>query len=168
MTGAYNFTGDAPPQPFLPIVAYWDDYDKVPYAFPHVYDYMEGADAVSREYPQLADTYNRRRYLTAYGKEQKTEFGTIFIDRDADGYSSASGIVSIENGIATLGDNGSVTYSFKVESAGTYDVAVRLCYPSGTRTASMRRWTAAQSTSRKAACGGRTGGVPSGRPSQAV
>jgi len=129
MTGAYNFTGDAPPQPFLPIVAYWDDYDKVPYAFPHVYDYMEGADAVSREYPQLADTYNRRRYLTAYGKEQKTEFGTIFIDRDADGYSSASGIVSIENGIATLGDNGSVTYSFKVESAGTYDVAVRLCYP---------------------------------------
>ena len=86
MTGAYNFTGDAPPQPFLPIVAYWDDYDKVPYAFPHVYDYMEGADAVSREYPQLADTYNRRRYLTAYGKEQKTEFGTIFIDRDADGY----------------------------------------------------------------------------------
>ena len=31
-------------------MAYWDDYDKVPYAFPHVYDYMEGADAVSREY----------------------------------------------------------------------------------------------------------------------
>ena len=115
--------------PFLPIVAYWDDYDKVPYAFPHVYDYMEGADAVSREYPQLADTYNRRRYLTAYGKEQKTGFGDILIDRDADGYSSASGIVSIENGIATLGDNGSVTYSFTVNAAGTYDVAVRLCYP---------------------------------------
>ena len=38
--GGYNFTDDAPPQPFLPIVAYWDDYDKVPYAFPHVYDYM--------------------------------------------------------------------------------------------------------------------------------
>ena len=129
MTGGYNFTDDAPPQPFLPIVAYWDDYDKVPYAFPHVYDYMEGADAVSREYPQLVGTYNRRRYLTAYGKEQKTEFGTIYIDRDAGNYSSASGIVSIENGIATLGDNGSVTYSFKVESAGTYDVAVRLCYP---------------------------------------
>lgn len=71
MTGGYNFTDDAPPQPFLPIVAYWDDYDKAPYAFPHVYDYMEGADAVSREYPQLVGTYNRRRYLTAYGKEQK-------------------------------------------------------------------------------------------------
>ena len=129
MTGGYNFADDAPPQPFLPIVAYWDDYDKVPYAFPHVYDYMEGADAVSREYPQLVGTYNRRRYLTAYGKEQKTEFGTVYIDHDGGNYSSASGIVSIENGIATLGDNGSVTYSFNIDTAGTYDVAVRLCYP---------------------------------------
>ena len=85
--------------------------------FPHVYDYMEGADAVSREYPQLVGTYNRRRYLTAYGKEQKTEFGTVYIDHDGGNYSSASGIVSIENGIATLGDNGSVTYSFTVDTA---------------------------------------------------
>ena len=129
MTGGYNFTDDAPPQPFIPIVAYWDDYDKVPYAFPHVYDYMEGADAVSREYPQLVGTYNRRRYLTAYGKEQKAEFGNILIDRDGGNYASASGIVSIENGVATLGDAGSVTYSFTVGTAGTYDVAVRICYP---------------------------------------
>ncbi len=42
MTGAYNFTDDAPPQPFIPIVAYWDDENKVPWALPHVYDYMEG------------------------------------------------------------------------------------------------------------------------------
>jgi spore germination protein YaaH len=33
MTGKYNFTDDAPPQPFIPILAYWDDYNKVPYAF---------------------------------------------------------------------------------------------------------------------------------------
>ncbi len=129
MTGGYNFTGDAPPQPFIPIVAYWDDYDKVPYAFPQVYDYMEGPDAVSYEYPQLAGTYNRRNYLTAYAKEQKAEFGSILIDRDAGNYASASGIVSIENGVATLGDSGSVTYSFTVGTAGTYDVAVRICYP---------------------------------------
>lgn len=129
MTGGYNFTDDAPPQPFIPIVAYWDDYDKVPYAFPQVYDYMEGPDAVSYEYPQLAGTYNRRNYLTAYAKEQKVEFGTILIDRDAGNYSGASGIVSIENGVATLGDAGSVTYSFTVGTAGTYDVAVRICYP---------------------------------------
>lgn len=129
MTGGYNFTGDAPPQPFIPIVAYWDDYDKVPYAFPQVYDYMEGPDAVSYEYPQLAGTYNRRNYLTAYAKEQKAEFGSILIDRDAGNYASASGIVSVENGVATLGDAGSVTYSFTVGTAGTYDVAVRICYP---------------------------------------
>ncbi|BDZ79228.1 glycosyl hydrolase family 18 protein [Claveliimonas bilis] len=129
MTGGYNFTSDAPPQPFIPIVAYWDDYDKVPYAFPQVYDYMEGPDAVSYEYPQLAGTYNRRNYLTAYAKEQKAEFGNILIDRDAGNYSGASGIVSIDNGVATLGDSGSVTYSFTVGTAGTYDVAVRICYP---------------------------------------
>ena len=41
MTGGYNFTGDAPPQPMIPIVAYWDDVDMVPWALPHVYDYME-------------------------------------------------------------------------------------------------------------------------------
>lgn len=49
---------------------------------PHVYDYMEGRDAVSWEYPLQKGVYNRRRYLTGYGKEQKTEFGTVYIDRN--------------------------------------------------------------------------------------
>ena len=31
--------------------------------------------------------------------------------------------------MATLGDNGEITYSFTIDTAGTYDVAVRLCYP---------------------------------------
>ena len=82
MTGGYNFTDDGPPQPMIPIIAYWDDYDKVPWALPHVYDYMEGWDAVERQNPLLQETYNRRRYLTAYGKEQRTELGSIFIDRN--------------------------------------------------------------------------------------
>ncbi len=129
MTGKYNFTDDAPPQPFIPIVAYWDDYDKVPYAFPHVYDFMEGADAVSREYPQLSGTYNRRNYLTAYGKEQKAEFGTVYVDRNGGSPDSYSGIVSVSDSIATLGDGGRITYNFTVNTAGTYDIAVRLCYP---------------------------------------
>lgn len=128
MTGGYNFTGDAPPQPMIPILAYWDDYDKVPYAFPQVYDFMEGADAVSREYPLLSGMYNRRNYLTAYGKEQKTEFGNILIDRDGkpDSY---SGIVSVSDGMVTLGDEGEAVYRFQIGTAGTYDVAVRICYP---------------------------------------
>lgn len=49
---------------------------------------------------------------------------------DADGTTSSySGIVSFENGVATLGDAGSATYTFSVSSAGTYDIAIRLCYP---------------------------------------
>lgn len=128
MTGGYNFTEDAPPQPMIPILAYWDDYDKVPYAFPQVYDFMEGADAVSRTSPLLSGTYNRRNYLTAYAKEQKTEFGTVLVDRSGkpDSY---SGIVSVSDNMVTLGDEGSATYRFSVSSAGTYDVAVHICYP---------------------------------------
>ena len=128
MTGQYNFTDDAPPQPFIPILAYWDDYDMVPWTLPQVYDFMEGRDATSYEYPLMNGTYNRRHYLTAYSKEQHTEFGTIYVDADGT-TSSYSGIVSFENGVATLGDAGSATYTFSVSSAGTYDIAIRLCYP---------------------------------------
>lgn len=129
MTGGYNFTDDAPPQPFIPILAYWDDYDKVPYAFPQVYDFMEGQDAASYEYPLLSDTYNRRNYLTAYAKEQKAEFGSIVIDRSGGNPDSYSGIVSVSDSLVTLGDDGEAVYRFTISTAGTYDVAVRLCYP---------------------------------------
>ncbi len=61
MTGVYNFTDDAPPQPFIPIVAYWDDENKVPWALPHVYDYMEGRDATCYSYPLLSASYNGRQ-----------------------------------------------------------------------------------------------------------
>ena len=112
----------------MPILAYWDDYDMVPWALPQVYDFMEGRDATSYEYPLMNGTYNRRHYLTAYSKEQHTEFGTIYVDADGT-TSSYSGSVSFENGVATLGDAGSATYTFSVSSAGTYDIAIRLCYP---------------------------------------
>lgn len=128
MTGGYNFTDDAPPQPFIPILAYWDDYDKVPYAFPQVYDFMEGRDATAYEYPLLSDTYNRRNYLTAYGKEQKTEFGNILVDRNGEP-DSYSGIVSVSDNLITLGDEGEAVYRFQIGTAGIYDVAVRICYP---------------------------------------
>ena len=128
MTGAYNFTDDGPPQPLIPIVAYWDDDNKVPWALPHVYDYMEGRDAASYNAPLMAETYNGRHYLTAYSKTQRTEFGTVYLDRGArpDSY---SGIVSISDTLVTLGENGRASYNFTVDSEGTYDVAVRLCYP---------------------------------------
>lgn len=128
MTGAYNFTDDAPPQPFIPIVAYWDDDNKVPWALPHVYDYMEGRDATRYSYPLLSASYNGRQYLTAYGKQQKSAFGTIYVDHDAmpDSY---SGVVSVSNSVTTLGDEGAATYHFTLAQAGTYDVAVKLGFP---------------------------------------
>lgn len=130
MTGRYNFTNDAPPQPLIPILAYWDDYNKVPYAFPHVYDYMEGADAVSREYPLLSGVYNRRRYLTSYGKEQIAEFGKVAVDRNGGNPESTSGSVSASDKIVTLGEKGKAVYNFTIGTAGAYDLAVSICYPS--------------------------------------
>lgn len=128
MTGAYNFTDDAPPQPFIPIVAYWDNENKVPWALPHVYDYMEGRDTTRYSYPLLSASYNGRQYLTAYGKQQKSAFGTVYVDHDAmpDSY---SGVVSVSNSVTTLGDEGAATYHFTLAQAGTYDVAVKLGFP---------------------------------------
>jgi len=128
MTGGYNFTGNGPPQPMIPIIAYWDDYDKVPWALPQVYDYMEGWDAVERQSPLLQETYNRRRYLTAYSKEQRTEFGSIFVDRNGVPDSHTGNVIVTEN-MASLGEDGEAEYQFQIEQAGVYDVAVRLCYP---------------------------------------
>ena len=129
MTGGYNFTDDKPPQPFIPIVAYWDDYDKVPWALPQVYDYMEGRDAAGFEYPLLSGTYNRRHYLTAYGKEQKAAFGTVYLDRGGGTPDSHSGIVSVSDSMTVLGEGSSATYRFTIAQSGAYDLAVRLCFP---------------------------------------
>lgn len=128
MTGGYNFTGNGPPQPMIPIIAYWDEYDKVPWALPQVYDYMEGWDAVDRQSPLLQETYNRRRYLTAYSKEQRTEFASIFVDRNGVPDSYTGNVIVTEN-MASLGEDGEAEYQFQIEQPGVYDVAVRLCYP---------------------------------------
>jgi len=114
MTGGYNFTDDGPPQPMIPIIAYWDDYDKVPWALPHVYDYMEGPDATSRTYPLLGESYNRRRYLTAYSKEQEVEFGTVYIDRDGANPDTYSEGVILSSSSATLGEDGEALKSVKI------------------------------------------------------
>ena len=65
LKGVYNFTGDGMSQPFIPFEGYWDDNNKVPWALPHVYDYMEGRDAERYSYPQMSGTYNGRHHLTA-------------------------------------------------------------------------------------------------------
>lgn len=128
MLGVYNFTDDGPPQPRIPIVAYWDDDNKVPWALPHVYDYMEGQDAVSYTSPQQSGSYKDRRYLTAYAKQQKAEFGEVAMERYGGSPDSITGTVTISNMYATIGGDGCANYKFTVPE-GTYDIAVRLCFP---------------------------------------
>lgn len=127
MTGGYNFTGDGPPQPMIPIVAYWDDVNKVPWALPHVYDYMEGQDTAMYYPPLMAETYNGRRYLTAYGKAQHTEAVGVILDHGAEP-DSYSGSVTISDDVITLGEEGTATYKFTVGSDGAYDVVVKEDY----------------------------------------
>jgi hypothetical protein len=77
-------------------------------------------------YKGRPETYNRRRYLTCYGKTQKAEFGTIYIDRDGEPDSYTEGVV-IGNGMITLSSEmGTATYDFTVPQSGIYDVSVRI------------------------------------------
>lgn len=125
MNGGYHFVDR---QAYIPFAAYWDDYDKVPWILPFVYDYMEGQDAVSRNAPITGETYNRRNYLTCYGKEQKSEFGTIYLDRNGkpDSY---TGNMIIGDTSAAVAANSTATYNFTISTAGVYDVAVKIGFP---------------------------------------
>jgi hypothetical protein len=89
---------------------------------------MEGRDAEHYSYPLMGEVYKRRRYLTSYGKTQKTNFDGVVVDRNAEP-DSYSGIVSISDGMITLGDNGEAVYEFSVPAAGNYDLAVKLGFP---------------------------------------
>ena len=128
MLGVYNFTDDGPPQPRIPIIAYWDDDNKVPWALPHVYDYMEGQDAVEITGSQLGGSYNGRKYLTSYAKQQMTEFGEIILERDGLP-DNIAGTVSTSNGMCTLGEDGIATFVFMLETEGVYDICAQFCFP---------------------------------------
>lgn len=125
MNGGYHYEDR---QQYIPFFAYWDDYDKVPWLLPFVYDYMEGHDSTSTAGPITKDTYSRRRYLTCYGKEQSASFGTIFVDRNGkpDSYTGNMVIGETTCAVAT---GGTATFRFNIASSGTYDVAVCLGFP---------------------------------------
>lgn len=69
MTGQYNFTDDVPPQPFIPILAYWDDYDMVPWALPQVYDFMEGSFSEAPSAGTATFTLSPRHFIDVDGNE---------------------------------------------------------------------------------------------------
>jgi hypothetical protein len=127
--GGYNFTDNEPPEPFIPWLAYWDDYDKVPYMVPEVYDYCEGGDATAKVSPITSETYNRRHYLTCYGKTQKTSFGTVYVDRDGTPDSYTDDVVVGSGTITLSASDGTAEYDFNISQSGTYDVAVDICFP---------------------------------------
>ena len=77
----------------------------------------------------VQESYNRRRYLTCYGKTQKTDFGTIYIDRNGEPDDYTDGVV-VGNGTITLSsDTGVAWYRFNILQSGIYDVAVNICFP---------------------------------------
>ena len=122
--GTYRY---ADTQSYIPFISYWDETNHVPWTLMYVYDYMEGQDYSELNYPLMGDTYNNRRYITSYSKQQKTTFKDIAIDADGtpDSYSAAT----VSSGTLTLAEGGTATYTFTIDEAGTYDIAVKLCYP---------------------------------------
>ena len=127
LQGEYNFTNDTDPQPFIPFFAYWDDENHVPWALLHVYDYLEGQDYTELSLPLLSGTYSGKHYLTAYNKYQKTSFEDTVIEADGTPDSYSDAVAS--DGVLTLSTGGTASYTFTLDEAGTYDVAVKLCYP---------------------------------------
>lgn len=128
MLGVYNFTDDGPPQPRIPIIAYWDDENKVPWALPHVYDYMEGQDAAEHTPSMMGASYNGRKYLTSYSKQQVAEFGEVIIDRNGIPDETTGSVTTLDTA-CTLGVGGEAAFHFTVPTGGTYDIAVQLCFP---------------------------------------
>ena len=113
MCGDYHY---ADSQPYIPFFSYWDDYNHVPWGLLNVYDYADGPAADDYEYPLMADTYNRRRYLTAYSALQKVDFGEIYTE--------------LTNGMIfpnSLQQN-SVRYRFSLPQKGAH-ISVKICFP---------------------------------------
>ncbi len=67
--------------------------------------------------------------MTAYSKQQKTEFGTIYVDRSGGTPDSYTDNVSVSSQMITLGEEGEAEYEFEISSAGIYDVAIRISFP---------------------------------------
>jgi spore germination protein YaaH len=134
VNGDYNHTGDLPPQPMIPFAAMWDDEDKVPYIYVHVYDYLQGAEGTLVS-PMAQDSYGKKNFVTAYSKEIKKTSTGIVATINAPQYNSISGAYTetatrisprLPEGIETPME---AIYTFSVPSTGTYDIAIHANFP---------------------------------------
>lgn len=123
-------------QPNIPWVSYWDDENKCPYMFLHIYDLQKAAeDNVQLDAPLQKGSYGGESFVTAYQKIQKVEFIDIMVDKDAIDYNSSGGALQIEDDyiaarIPAEGENhGWASYSFTISETGIYKIILQVNYP---------------------------------------
>lgn len=128
MQGKYNFfdfnngKGVTWPnrQPYIPFAGYWNDYEKVCYMMPHVYDYVNGDMSNKIENPLLTGTQDGRNYVVGFTKNQKIEgiFSTVVE------YNNKKGSVIEGNGYITskpvtvLSEEDQEWLDFRIEQVG--------------------------------------------------
>jgi len=105
MQGKYNFydfkegEGVTWPdrQPKIPFAGYWNDYEKVCYMMPHVYDYVNGNMCDSLNSPLVNGSQDGRGYVVGFTKNQKINgtFSTVTA------YSNIYGSIIEGNGYIT-------------------------------------------------------------------
>ncbi|MDP3058844.1 MAG: glycosyl hydrolase family 18 protein, partial [bacterium] len=125
-------------QPLVPFAGYHDHESQSPYLMLHVYDKLEGADTTNTLAPAQrvsgAVGNTKRNYLVTYGKSPAYDFQGIMVDRGGTSYDEISGAMSEGVGWVSprarrlvgtppvLEEEGLVTYTFNVPSAGTYQL----------------------------------------------
>lgn len=138
-------------QQHIPWAAFWDDTQKSPYVYLHVYDWMRIDDITRVDAPATTFDYYGDQILTAYSKSQKSTFtGTA-----ASVWSPASSGGAITTGSSTFDGNtctyvssrqpvtttdpntgqsvtepdGWAQYNFSVANAGTYEIVLAVNFP---------------------------------------
>lgn len=130
MQGQYNFhdfkNGEGVTwedrQPYIPFTGYWNNYEKVCYMFPHVYDYADGDMYDSKTSPLVVGSQDGRDYVVGYTKYQKIT-GTY---TEVTEYTNVSGSVTkgtsyiAAKAVTTLSDEDQAYLKLRIDAVG-YD-----------------------------------------------
>ncbi|SFU40654.1 glycosyl hydrolase family 18 protein [Alicyclobacillus macrosporangiidus] len=146
-------------QPHIPWAAFWDDDEKTPYVFLHVYDWMRIDDIARVDSPAVTFNYFGDNVLTAYNKVQKATItgqvaamwapsstnadengaivtGTSYFDGHQCTYVTAREPQTIVTTDPNTGKPttiqevpGTATYNFSVPTSGTYHIVLVVNFP---------------------------------------
>ncbi|GAA0360884.1 glycosyl hydrolase family 18 protein [Bacillus horti] len=132
-------------QAYIPYASFYEDTDYCHWLYLHVYDYP-GADDVDST-SLTRESYDGKRFLTAYSKRQVTSFTGTVVDQRGTDYVSRSGAMGEDqsfdfvyprtpaplrdgNGnIIGYEDPGYARWQFSVSTTGQYDLVVRVNFP---------------------------------------